>query len=194
MNLYTLALFVHVLGVIGIFAGLGVWLFGLAALGRMQHVEQVRAIAGVVTAAGYLVVGSLLPLGVGGFYMALTTWGLRATWIIVATVSFILLAPAGAVVIDPRVRAIGLQARAAPDGPLPAELAKRTHDPILGIGLHVYIAVLLGIVYLMTTKPALAPSIVAMVVAVAIGLASGVFLWWASRSREGATVTHASRR
>lgn len=191
MHLYTLALFVHVLGVVGMFAGMGVWLFGLAALRWMQRVEQVRAIAQVVIAAGYLVVGSLFPLGLGGFYMALTAWGVRATWIIVATVSFILLAPAGALVIDPRVRAISKQACEAPDGLLPSALAARTHDPTLVMSLAVYVAVLLGIVFLMTTKPALAASIVAMVAAAALGLVSGLLLWWASRSR--VTVTPTSR-
>lgn len=191
MNLYTLALFVHVVGVVGVFAGMGVWLFGLAALGRMRRVEPVRAIAEAVTAAGYLVVASLFPLGAGGFYMALTAWGLRATWIVVATVSFVLLAPAGAFLIDPRVRAIARQAREAPDGPLPAALAARMHDPILVAGLYVYLAVLLGIVFLMTTKPALITSMVAMAVAVASGLVCGVLLWWIAQIKSHAAVTPA---
>lgn len=191
MNLYTLALFVHVVGVVGIFGGLGTWLFGLASLRRAQRVEQARPLAEMVIAAGYLVVGSLLPLGVAGFYMALTAWSVRATWIIVATVSFVLLAPAGALLIDPRVRAIAARAREAPDGPLPTALAASTHDPILGTGLRIYIAVLLGIVFLMTTKPALTVSIVAMLAAAALGLVSGVPLWWATRAR--ATTTHISR-
>lgn len=191
MNLYTMALFVHVVGVVGVFAGMGVWLFGLVALGRMRRVEPVRAIAEVVMAAGNLVVISLFPLGAGGFYMAFTAWSLDAIWIVVATVSFVLLAPVGALLIDPRVRAITTQAREAPDGPLPAALAARTHDPILGIGLSIYIAVLLGIVFLMTTKPGLTSSFVAMAVAVALGLVCGALLWWTARLQARASITHA---
>ena len=40
MNLYTIALFAHVIGAIGIFAGLSAWLFGVALLWRVGRVEQ----------------------------------------------------------------------------------------------------------------------------------------------------------
>jgi len=50
--------------------------------------------------------------------MAITVWGERATWIIVATISFLLLAPFGAVVIDRRLRALAKAVATALDGPL----------------------------------------------------------------------------
>ena len=63
MSLYTLALFLHVSGVIGIFGSLFIWLFGLAALRRARLVGQVRAIAWVIVLASPLMVGSVLLLG-----------------------------------------------------------------------------------------------------------------------------------
>ena len=119
--------------------------------------------------------------------MALTAWSVQASWIIVATISFALLAPFGAFILDPRIRALAKAAAAASDGPLPASLAARARDPILGVGLCVYVAVLLGIVFLMTTKPELMTSIVVMVIAVALGLASALPFWWAARASR---VTH----
>ncbi len=133
----------------------------------------------------------MLLLGVAGLYLALTVWGWQTPWIDVATISFVLLAPFGARVIDPRMRAMSRAANEAPAGPLPPSLAVRTHDPIVGIGLHLYVAVLLGIVFLMTTKPALVASILAMVVAAALGLASGLPLWWAARPRSRDIATRA---
>jgi hypothetical protein len=50
------------------------------------------------------------------------------------------------------------------------------------IGLYLYVGVLVGIVFLMTTKPPLAISIFAMVVAAMLGLAVGLPLWWTTRS------------
>lgn len=181
MNLYVLALFMHVSGAIVIFAGMGAWVFGAAALRRAQRVEQVRLLAALIIAAGNVVVGGIVILGIAGFYMALTAWDIRATWIVVATVSFLLLAPGGLLVIDPRVRTIARQARAAPDGPLPAMLTRRTRDPVLGAGLNVYVAVLFGIVFLMTTKPAVGEAILAMVIALAVGLLASLPLWWGAR-------------
>src|SRR5262249_36646303 len=120
---------------------------------------------------------------VAGFYMAITVWGERATWIIVATISFLFLAPFGAFVIDPRLRALARAAAATPDGPLPAEVAARAKDPLVSIGLYTYIGVLLGIVFLMTNKPPVVDSIITMVVATIVGLATGLLLWWVTRLR-----------
>ena len=55
--------------------------------------------------------------------------------------------------------------------------APQSADPLLASGLCVYIASLLGIVYLMTTKPALVQSFEAMIVAVAIGALVSAPLW-----------------
>jgi Predicted integral membrane protein (DUF2269) len=176
-TLYTLALFVHIVGAIGAFIGVSVWLFAAMALRRAQSVGQVRALTSLIQPSGKLAVVSIVLLGVAGFYMAITVWGERATWIIVATVSFLLLAPFGAVVIDQRLRALAKAAAAAPDGPLPASLAARAQDPLVGIGLSVYLAMLLGIVFLMTNKPPLADSITTMLVAALLGLLSSAPLW-----------------
>lgn len=183
MNTYTLALFAHIVGAIGTFIGVSVWLVAAEALRRAKRVEQVRTLTGLIQPSGIIAIVSILLLGIAGFYMALTAWGEQATWIIVATISFVLLAPFGAFVIDPRLRALARAAAAAPDGPLPATVAARTHDPLVCVGLYIYLGVLLGIVFLMTTKPPLATSILAMVVAALLGLATGLLLWWTSRSR-----------
>lgn len=79
MSLYSVALFIHVSGAAGIFGGMGTWLFGVAALRRAQQVEQVRLLNATIHAAGNLVVGSIVVLGVAGFYMAATVWGVGAT-------------------------------------------------------------------------------------------------------------------
>lgn len=193
MTTYTLALFAHIVGAIGAFIGVSVWLFAAVALRRAQSVGQVRALTGLIQPSGILTIISILLLGVAGFYMAITVWGERATWIIVATISFLLLAPFGAVVIDRRLRALAKAAATALDGPLPASLAAQAQDPLVGIGLSVYIAVLLGIVFLMTTKPTLLDSIIAIALATALGLASGLLLWGVTSARSHAGVTPRER-
>ncbi len=181
MSLYTLVLFLHVSGAIGIFAGVGIWLFGLSALQRARRVEQVRALAWLIIVTIPFMVLSLVLLGVAGLDMAISTWGLQTPWILVSLVSLVLYAPINMLVLDPRMRTILAQAGEAPDGPLPDELYARTHDPILGTAAHTLATVLLGIVFLMTTKPALTTSIIVMVMALACGLLSGVPSWYAAR-------------
>jgi hypothetical protein len=106
--------------------------------------------------------------------MALNTWGLQTGWILVAIGGLFLIGPTGTWVVDPKVRAIATLARALPDGLLPAALAARTHDLVLHTALHMLTAMLLGIVFLMTTKPALSTAIGAMVVSLCLGLVSSL--------------------
>jgi hypothetical protein len=182
MTLYSLALFLHVVGAIGTFIGVSVWLFAATALRRAQSVGQVRALTSLIQPSGVLAVVSILLLGVAGFYMAITVWGERAAWIIVATIGFLLLAPFGTFVIDPRLRKLRKAAATAADGPLPSTLTARARDPLVGAGLCVYLGMLLGIVFLMTTKPvSVAEAITPMLIALAVGLAIGAPLWWRRR-------------
>ena len=183
MSTYTLELFLHVSGAIGVFAGVGIWLFGLSALRMARRVEQVRAIAWLMIVSIPFMVLSLVLIGAAGLAMAISTWGLQTPWIIVSLVSLVLFAPINMFVLDPRMRALFAKAGEEPDGPLSIELVKHIHDPTLGTLTQTLAAVLLGIVFLMTNKPSLTTSIVAMVIALVLGLLSGVPYWYAARRR-----------
>jgi NAD/NADP transhydrogenase beta subunit len=173
MTTYTLALFVHVSGAIGYFIAMGVWLFGLAALRRAQRVEQVRALTDLIGRLGPLFGVSVLLILVSGLYMAFTTWGFQTGWIDVALVSLVLIAPLGTALIEPRRRAIARLAQDAPDGPISQALAQQTHDPVLLTAVRTVTALLLGIVFLMTNKPALLVALLVMAIALVLGVASG---------------------
>jgi hypothetical protein len=102
--------------------------------------------------------------------MALSTWGILTPWIAVSLVSVLLIGPIGAFVLDPRMRSLLAKTREVADGPLPDALFMRTHDPILIAGTATLTLLLLGIVFVMTTKLALVPAILMMVVALFLGL------------------------
>src|SRR5437763_5112507 len=165
MSIYSIALFLHVSGAIGYFVSIGIWLFGLANLRRAQHVEQVRALSNLLGLTGPLFGISVLLILAAGLYMALTAWSLQTGWIAVALISLILMAPLGTALVEPRRRALGRLAGEAPDGPLPESLERRTHDPILLTTLQTEATLLLGIVFLMTTKPSLPGSLIVIAVA-----------------------------
>jgi predicted integral membrane protein DUF2269 len=170
MNLYSLALFLHVSGAIGTFVSLGIWLFGLAALRRARLVEQVRALAWLIIVASPLMVLSVLLLALAGLEMALSAWGLSTPWIAVSLVSVVLIGPIGAFVLDPRMRTILALMRETPDGPLADAHILRTHDPVLVRAVSTLATMLLGIVFLMTTKPQLVTSWLVMGITVFVGL------------------------
>ena len=173
MSIYSIVLFLHVSGAIGYFVSIGAWLFALVGLRRAQRVEQVRALVNLIGLSGPLSGISVLLLLAAGLYMAFTAWSLLTGWILVALISLVLMAPLGTALIEPRRRAIDRLARETPDGPLPQSLEQRTHDPILLTALLTIATLLLGIVFLMTTKPALTGSLIVIAIALALGLASG---------------------
>lgn len=180
MSLYTILLFVHVSGAIGIFVGMGTWLFGITAIVRALRVEQVRTLADLMLMTRYVVPISAVLTIASGLTMALTTWGLQSGWILVAIGGLLLIGPTGTWVVDPKVRDIAKLAHTLPDGLLPSTFAVRTHDLVLHTALHTLTAMLLGIVFLMTTKPAFSSAIGAMVVSLFLGLVSCVPLLRAS--------------
>ena len=177
MTSYRLALFIHIVGMIGFFMPLGAWLFGLVALRRARQTQQVRSICQAIFVSDTVAIVGILLLAGAGLYMAITTWGLDTGWVLVAIISFALLAPVGPLVVERRLHIIANLAAGAPDGPLPLEIRRRIADPIMGAGLALMIAWLLGIIFLMTTKPSLHGAILTMVVAAALGALGGTPLW-----------------
>jgi hypothetical protein len=190
---YNIALFLHVSGDIGIFIGITTWLFCLVALRRATNVTQVQTLTGLISLSRPVAIISALLTIATGLYMVVTVWGGQAGWAIVALVGIIvLLPPLVGVIIEPRIHAIVALAQASPDGPLPTSLMRQIHDPVLGTAVQTMAAIVLGIVFLMTTKPAIAGSIGVMAVALVVGLASGLPLVRAAgagRSYAGSAAT-----
>ena len=196
MSIYTIVLFVHVVGAIGYFLSIGTQLFILVGLRRAQRVEQVRALIHLNDLSGPFGAGSAVVLLAAGLYLALSAWSLLTGWILVALISLLLIVPTTAVLIAPRRSAIVKQLeRSAPDGALSLSLSQRLHDPVLLETLLTVAALLLGIVFLMTTKPELFGSLIVMAVALVLGLLSSLLV---SRRRhapeQGMVVQRAEER
>jgi hypothetical protein len=184
MNWYNLVLFLHVSGDIGIFIGISIQLLSLMALRRASTIKQVRAMAELIALSDRISVIAALVTIATGLYMALTVWSLQTDWIAVALASLVVfLAPLIGGIVEPRMRVIVAMSQEAADGPAPAPLITRIHDPVLGTALQTVMAVVLGIVFLMTNKPSFSGAILAMAIFLVLGLASGLPLWRAARTR-----------
>ena len=186
---YALALFLHVSGAIGAFVSVGVWLVGLAALRRAHYLAQVRALSWLMIVMSPIMVLCILVVVGAGLVMALSGWGLATSWIAVALISLALMAPIGPLVLDARMRAIRTIAGAQTADPLSDRLVAQTRHPIMGTAAQTLATLLLGIVFLMTTKPGLIGAIGAMVAALVLGLVSSLPLWRTTPDQpDGATV------
>jgi hypothetical protein len=181
MSIYSIVKFLHVSGAIGYFVALGTLLFGLAALRRARRVEHVRVLAELIRRLTPLFNISILLLLAAGLYLTFTAWGLQTGWILVALVSLVVIVPIAAATVQSRMRIVVQLARDAPDGPLSPEILARTHDPVLLTTPQTAVALLLGIVFLMTNKPSLPLAILVMALALVLGLTSGALVVRATR-------------
>lgn len=178
MDIYHMALFLHVSSVAGLFIGMGIQLLGLTILRKVNRVEQARGLIRLITIAEPIGTVSALLTIASGLYMALTAYGILTGWILVALASIVVfIPPAILLVIEPHMRAIMAAIQEEPDGSISTGLSERINDPVLGTALRTMAALLLGIVFLMTNKPALTSAILAIVITVFAGLSSSLFLW-----------------
>ncbi len=174
MKLYSVALFLHVVGALLMFTTLSLEGIGLRLIRRAATVQQVRDSAGVAGLARVLGPASALGILVPGMYMAMTTWG-GIPWIAAGFVAWLVIGVLGAV-NGIRLTAIGRAAAAAGDR-LSLDVASRLRDPMLLSSWMVRVAVALGVVFLMTVKPELAGTLLTMAAAVAIGIAASLPAW-----------------
>src|ERR1700716_4263530 len=157
MTLYSIALFLHVVGALLLFVTLTVEGVALVQLRRAASAELAEGAAAVLGLNR--IVGPLSALGVliPGLYMTATSWGWVA-WIVVALVSWVLLAVLGGV--------NGMRSRAlARSHALPAGI----RIPVFLVSWLTRVGIALGVVFLMTVKP----GAVAAVLAVLVGAAGG---------------------
>ena len=170
--LYQVALFLHIIGGFGLMAAITVETIGLRGLRRATQSSDALLWLGLSRS----IVMRLTPSSLGlilvtGLYMVATVWGPRG-WILVALGSLVLLGVIGTQGTGRRMARIG-PAVGHTQGPLSAELRERLRSPILLMSLRVRLAIVLGVVFLMTVKPSAAASLVVMLVGVALGLLAG---------------------
>ena len=164
MNLYSIALFLHVVGALLLFVTLTVEGIALRQLHQAATPEAAQGAAAMFRLNR--IVGPMSALGVliPGVYMTATTWGWVA-WIVVALVSWLLIAVLGAV---NGIRILALErSKGLPTG---------SRNPMFLISWVTRVGIALGVVFLMTVKPGAAAAVLAIVISAAVGAGLGVAL------------------
>ncbi len=183
MNIYSLVKFVHIISDITLFIGIGAQILCLVGLRRATRFEQAHSLLGLISVTNKIgVTGSFLTIA-SGVYMAATVWGFQVGWIVVALGSIgLIIGPLIGGVVEPRTRTLMKAVKATSDGPLSESFRMVIQDPILGAALQTNLAVVLGIVFLMTTKPPLTDAIITIGIALILGLVSGLLVWRSARA------------
>ena len=167
---YTLALFFHFVGLVGLFVGYGLEWIVSTLLRKAITTEQVRAWLRVYRTSLPISGPGLLILIISGWYMASFSGAMKQGWISATFLAILLALGIGFVFILPRVRAIR-GALPESSGPLPANTVALLQAPAIPTLIRVRGLLALGIVYLMTVKPAsLGASLVVLAVAMVLGV------------------------
>jgi hypothetical protein len=175
MPYYQIALFLHVLGALGFFIAVGVFYLAVLGVRRAKTVQSVKLWTGAAASVGrVLFPTSSLVIVVAGIYMLVTVWGESAPWAIVALVAFIVLAVGATLIQGRRMATLGMSAAGqAESAPVTRALSAQAHDPVTWVSVNASMAFAIGIVYLMTLKPDALGSVIALLIALAVGLAFG---------------------
>jgi len=183
MDAYSIVLFVHIVGVLGLFVALGLEWTGLRQIRNATVPEQVRSWMGVLKSTRGAGFASMLTTVITGIYMILADTGL-VPWIYISILSLVLVILLSVVLTGPRMVAIG-QALAMGKGTLSSTFYSSANHPLLLISIQTRIAIALGIVFLKITKPELAGSLLTIGVAIVLGIATSLHLPQHEQAHEG---------
>jgi uncharacterized membrane protein len=183
MSWYTVALFAHIVGVLTLFITLSLqWLITLR-LRRAGSIAQAREWSGLAKGLNRIApISGALILG-AGMYMTAIAWSLLTTWVAVSLAAMVIMMIFGMGVVGRRLRAIQRAAEASTET-IDAALQSRIDDPTLWVSMQMAVAVALSIVFMMTNKPNLAVSIVAVLVSLALGALVGILTLRARRQTQ----------
>jgi hypothetical protein len=177
MNAYGTALFTHFLGLVGLFVGYGLEWSASSLLRGSTTSDQAISWLRVYRLSLPISGPSLLILILSGGYMASVTGAWKQGWISASLLALLVVLAVGFAMVLPRVK--NLRA-ALPERPAALEdrSLARVQDPMLATLIRTRFVLALGIVYLMTAKPALlSTSLLILLGAVAIGLLASLSAW-----------------
>ena len=167
MSAYSIALFLHVVGVLALFVSIGLEQAGLRRLQHAVSIAQAREWATLLGGLRRIDAPVGLVLLVTGGYLAAMGAG-RHAWIAIGVLGLVLMAALGVRLTRPRVAAIAASLSAA-DGAIPSSVVERLRDPMLRASAAMRAALGVGIVFDMVVKPGLMGALAVVVVALVVG-------------------------
>lgn len=179
MSGYGIVVFLHIVGALGLFAGIGLEQVSLARLREVRTTNQARDWLGVLSSlrrvdgpSGFLILAT-------GFIMMAARWQGQA-WMGLAIAGMVVMAVLSMTVTSRRVRGLK-NALPSTDGPVSTGLIARLSDPAMRAAGTIRAAIALGIVFNMAVKPTPLSSLAAMIAALAAGILAAFIRTYGSR-------------
>ena len=175
---FTIAIFLHFVGMVGLFMGYGFEWVASSLLRGSTNAEEVRAWLRIYRLSLPISGPGLLLLILSGVYFASFTERWKEGWLLASLLAIVFAFGTGFVFILPRVRML----RAVlPEGNTPLSEAGRAsvQDPVILTLIRMRLLLALGVLYVMITKPVLATALFILLGAIVVGLISAATAWTA---------------
>ena len=172
MSIYSIALFLHISGVLGMAVALGLEWTGLREIQRASTGDQIRGWLSILKSVRGVGFVSMLTTVISGIYMMLTVWG-SVGWAGVSLAALVLIIVLSLTATGPRMAAIG-RALFAAKTPVLDTVHHLASHPLLWISIQTRLAIVLGIIFLKTARPDWAWSLATIGVAIIMGIASAL--------------------
>lgn len=172
MSIFSIALFLHIVGALGVSMALGLEWLGLSQIRKTTVPDEIRAILKVVKSTTRIGFISMLSTVITGIYMVLAAVG-WVPWILVVIAALILAMVIARALTAPRMAAIG-RALATEKGSVSQSFHHLLNDPILLVSVQTRMAIVLGIIFLKIATPGLGGSLLTMGAAIVLGLVSAL--------------------
>jgi hypothetical protein len=183
--LYKIVLFLHIFGVVLMFAAVGITLSTMAAMLVSKETKTIR-----IWSSWAVKMDGILPLSVvfvllPGLYLVFTAWGWKFAWVNTSLILLLAMTFAGPIINLRRLKAILHLANTETNSSPSSELLGKVRDRTLWNSVSVMCMFLVGIIYLMTVKPGMSGSFLTLVITFILGLIMAKsLLGLADRSKE----------
>jgi uncharacterized membrane protein len=181
MIVRSLALFVHIVGMLVLFAGLALEGLSLESLRRSTNPIPGSAWVSVLRALPRYMAVAVGVIVVSGIYLAMRVGVFDLGWVRVSLGSMVFMGILGGPVVRTQMRAI-LHAGDDDGQGTPTALRRHASHPLLRASLRTRVAVGLAIIYLMIAKPDLGESLLLIAGALLVGAVTSVPQWRAHLS------------
>ena len=170
MDWYHLTLFIHISGVLLLFMAYAVEVVSMIGARAASTVESVRIWSSTEKPVDIAFPIAVVLLILSGLTMALLAWGWNRAWIDVGLVLLVGMAIMGGRINGGFNARIAQMANKLERGPIPPELAREINHPTYWRSVLTMGVLMLGVVFMMVTKPDWLGAIMTFLVALALGV------------------------
>lgn len=182
--LYKVVLFLHIFGVVLMFAAVGITLSTMTAMLLSKETKTIRIWSSWAVKMDGLLPVSVVFVLVPGLYLVFTAWGWKFAWVNTSLILLLAMTFAGPIINLRRLKAILNLANTEKNASPSLELLRKVRDRFLWNSVSVMCMFLVGIIYLMTVKPGMAGSFITLAITFILGIIiATILLGKADRSK-----------